>query len=960
SGAPVVYAGNDASVCINNPITALNGSVTNGFTTGEWTTTGDGEFTNAFALNTIYEPGPNDLTNGSVTVTLTSTNNDDCIAVSDEKVITFGNGPVVVAGDDRTICANTVIQLGGSVSGSTNTGMWSTSGSGDFLPSNTAFDAVYHPSAADTTAGSVILTLISTNNGGCNVEEDQLILTFTPAPLVIAGNDIVICLNYPIAILDGSIGAGSTSGAWSTNGSGSFDPSPSAMNATYSASPEDISSGGVILTLTSSVEGTCLAENDQLALSFSGAPVVNAGADASVCINNPEVALVGSVSVGATTGTWTTAGDGTFQYANALNTSYDPGPTDLINGSVLLTLTSSNSNNCISVSDDKLVTFGNGPVVLAGSDQTMCANNVVQLNGSVSGSTNTGAWSTSGSGSFLPSADVLDAIYQPSTADTTSGSVILTLVSTNNGGCNVESDALNVMFTPAPLVSAGADLTQCANNAIASLNGSISAGATLGTWSTTGSGSFVPNAETLDASYVPTAEDLLDGVTITLTSTDHGNCVAVADDLVITYIDEPSVAAGADQFVCLENNVQLNGAVQNGSGTGIWTSSGTGSFSPDATSLNANYVPSTADFTNGNVELTLTSTNNGNCTAVSDLLQVSFTAPPTVSVGDDQSTCDNVAVALGGNVSGSTITGIWNTTGDGAFIPSNTAVNASYQPGPSDAAAGNIILTLQATNACPMQDQLVITVIAGPSAQAGSDQTICTGTTSVPLAGEVGGTATLGEWSSLNDGNFSPSINDLNASYELGAAELSSGEAFLILTTLDNGVCAASSDTLRVSINSIPLISAGADTTVCATAYVALNGSISDEGAVLWTSDGTGSFIPSADVVVAEYHFSAQDIAVGAVNLTLNATEACVPVTEDLQVSIIPSPVVNAGSDQAICAGVDIDLNGTVTSETGTGIWSTNGNGSFAFDNTQLQNGYQPTTDDIANGNLSFTLISTG
>jgi hypothetical protein len=52
-----------------------------------------------------------------------------------------------------------------------------------------------------------------------------------------------------------------------------------------------------------------------------------------------ECYTCGSVGGGATTGTWTTAGTGTFNNANALNAVYTPSATDITAGTVTLTLT---------------------------------------------------------------------------------------------------------------------------------------------------------------------------------------------------------------------------------------------------------------------------------------------------------------------------------------------------------------------------------------------------------------------------------------------------------------------------------------------------------------------------------------------------------------------------------------------------------------------------------------------
>ena len=73
----------------------------------------------------------------------------------------------------------------------------------------------------------------------------------------------------------------------------------------------------------------------------------------------------------------------------------------------------------------------------------------------------------------------------------------LTPTTTGNGTCNAVTDQVQIAFTPAPVVNAGADGAVCANNAAIALNGSVT-GATGGTWSG-GTGTFSPNANTLNA-----------------------------------------------------------------------------------------------------------------------------------------------------------------------------------------------------------------------------------------------------------------------------------------------------------------------------------------------------------------------------------------------------------------------------------------------------------------------------
>jgi hypothetical protein len=114
--APVANAGTDQVLCANNAEVSLNGSVT--VATGGIWSGGAGTFlpgpTN---LNATYVPAPAEITAGTVTLTLTTTGNGDCLPVTDQMVVTFTPAPTVGAGSDLAVCANNAeVSLNGSVS----------------------------------------------------------------------------------------------------------------------------------------------------------------------------------------------------------------------------------------------------------------------------------------------------------------------------------------------------------------------------------------------------------------------------------------------------------------------------------------------------------------------------------------------------------------------------------------------------------------------------------------------------------------------------------------------------------------------------------------------------------------------------------------------------------------------------------------------------------------------------
>lgn len=89
NSAPIVNAGDDADYCWYIPAFPVIGTVS-GNDSLEWTTPGDGYFSNDTLPVTIYYPGPGDHANTHVTLTLTAYPSAPCTeAVSDEVLITF-------------------------------------------------------------------------------------------------------------------------------------------------------------------------------------------------------------------------------------------------------------------------------------------------------------------------------------------------------------------------------------------------------------------------------------------------------------------------------------------------------------------------------------------------------------------------------------------------------------------------------------------------------------------------------------------------------------------------------------------------------------------------------------------------------------------------------------------------------------------------------------------------------
>ena len=827
-----------------------------------------------------------------------------------------------------------------------------------------ALNANYIPSAADTLAGSITLTLTSTGNGTCNTYTDQMTISFTPAPTVDAGIDITTCKDIASIDLSGAI-VTAIGGTWSTSGTGTFNPNNTTLTAAYIPSAADTAAGSITLTLTTTGNGSCNAYSDQMTITLTDIPTVDAGADQIICADAASAFLGGSVN-NATGGIWSTSGTGTFNPNNTtLTAAYIPSEADTVAGSVTLTLTTTGNGLCNAYSDQITITITPAPIANAGPDQTLCADiTAIPLSGEITTATG-GVWSTSGTGTFAPNANTLNASYIPTTADTIAGSVILTLTTAGNGTCNTYADQMTISFTPAPTVDAGIDITTCKDIASIDLSGAIVT-ATGGTWSTSGTGTFNPNNTTLTAAYIPSAADTAAGsITLTLTTTGNGLCNAYSDQMTITLTDIPTVDAGADQIICADAaSAFLGGSVNNATG-GIWSTSGTGTFNPNNTTLTAAYIPSEADTVAGSVTLTLTTTGNGLCNAYSDQITITITPAPIANAGPDQTLCaDITAIPLSGEITTAT-GGVWSTSGTGTFSPNANTLNASYIPTIADTIAGSVILTLTTAGngTCnTYADQMTISFTPAPTVDAGIDITTCKDIASIDLSGAIV-TATGGTWSTSGTGTFNPNNTTLTAAYIPSAADTAAGSITLTLTTTGNGLCNAYSDQMTITLTDIPVAYASSDQIVCADiSGISLNGGIAIAAGGIWTTNGTGIFSPSETALNATYIPSAGDTAIGSATLTLTTTGngLCQSYTDQMMITITPAPISFAGNDTSVCStNPVVPLIGSVVTATG-GIWSTNGSGTFTPNNTDLNAIYQTSLSDQTNGSVEIYLTTTG
>ena len=340
-------------------------------------------------------------------------------------------------------------------------------------------------------------------------------------------------------------------------------------------------------------------------------------------------------------------------------------------------VTVTNAAGCTAVSTTT-VTVNANPVPVASNTGPYCEGATIQLNVTAASS-----YSWSGPGGFT---SLLQNPTRPLATLAMGGVYSVTV--TNAAGCTaVSTTTVTVNVVPvAPTLSSNSPV--CENGTL-NLNAST---IPVSTYSWTGPNGFTSVLQNPSIINVTS----LNSGTYTVTPTSANGCIGASSSIDVLITPLPVVDAGVDQTVCASNpDVVLNGSVTVGATTGIWSSSGTGSFNPDNTTLNATYIPSPADISAGSINLTLTAT--GGCSPVNDMLVVTITPLPVVNAGVDITICSTTTTGnLSGTVTGGGSDGLgqWTTTGSGTFSPDNLTLNADYSPSGADITAMNIILIL--------------------------------------------------------------------------------------------------------------------------------------------------------------------------------------------------------------------------------------------------------------------------
>jgi gliding motility-associated-like protein len=518
-------------------------------------------------------------------------------------------------------------------------------------------------------------------------------------------------------------------------------------------------------------------------------------------------------------------------------------PQFILNSVGTYTLRLRMTNACGIFEDTEVVTVNTVPVVVVNPITTICSGNSVTPSALVD---NCNLPITSYAWSFPSGTPTSASTLSPGAVSyATPGNYTATLTATNACGPSSASAPITVLTPPVVnIVSNTTDNHVCINSNI-TLSAS---GAASYSWSPGGqSGSSITVSPTTTTTYTVT-----------------GNSGTCTDQETITIILDPLpvVSASGTFSMCIGETEQLGLNVTGGLApytSYLWNNGATLS----STTI-ANPISNATVTTNYNVQVT----DSNGCVGTANV-PVTVNPLPVVNAGPDTQLCNQpVATNLTGFSPTTGGTGVWSGTGvtsAGVFTPT---------------AVGCVNLTYTFTNSttgCTNSDVVQICVIDPVQANGGPDFNVCNSTTPYPLP--AGGTWT---GPGVTSNSFLPST--------VGT--------FTLTYTVGSGSC-LTSDQVVVTVLSPPTVNAGADITICASSTINLNATASSTNGAI----STISWSSACGGITNGNTLTPTITPVGA-NCTYNITvvdAASCSAQDQLNVTINPLPVVNAGPDFTLC-----------------------------------------------------------
>ncbi len=505
--------------------------------------------------------------------------------------VTVG-GSIVATVNSPTICAGQIATLTATGGG---TYLWNTGSTANPL----------NVTPAVTTSYTVTAT-----NGGCTGSAIATV-TVNPLPVLVITNPPAVCSPGTVDITAAAVTAGST-------GAGVLSYWSDAAATITLASPSSIGTSGTYY-IESTTAGGC-TDIAPVIVTINPLPISNAGPDISFCSGS-----TGNIGVATTAGqtyAWLAVTGLSSAAVSNPSVTLSIGGTTPVTSTYTVTTTVA-ATGCTST-DQVDVTVNPLPILVITNPAAVCSPSTVDITAAAvtAGSTIAGSIIT-----YWNDAGATSSLATPSAVGT-SGTYY---IQANAGGGCTDIQPVTVTINPPPVSNAGPDVTICTGG-VANIGAVATAGDTYAWFPATGLSSATisnPTVTLINAGGPST----INNYTVTTTNSTTG---CTSTDVVVVTVDAVATAnAGSPQSVCAGNSITLAGAIGGSASGGTW-SGGTGTYSPNNTTLNAVYTPSAAEYAAGTFTLTLTTNDpTGPCTFASSNVTFTIFQNPVVNFSVD-------------------------------------------------------------------------------------------------------------------------------------------------------------------------------------------------------------------------------------------------------------------------------------------------------------------------------------
>ncbi len=283
---PFISLGPDALICVNSVI-PLNPTAQN-YLTVNWTTSGDGTFSNANIINPLYAPGSGDNANGFVNLTCSVSSTTPCPGTASDQVkYSFIKAPTASGPANLSVCETTNTIIINTSASNYSSVRWTTVGDGTFIDT-TVVIGNYLPGPNDKLNGGTIVTLTALPINPCTLSATkQVNIIIKRLPIIDAGDTDKVCKNYQLQL---NATASNYNGiSWTTSGDGTFTNSY-ILNPKYTPGNFDKAVGSFILTLTGSPILPCyISSSDILNVEIVNQPTaqINTASNQLLCTTEP-------------------------------------------------------------------------------------------------------------------------------------------------------------------------------------------------------------------------------------------------------------------------------------------------------------------------------------------------------------------------------------------------------------------------------------------------------------------------------------------------------------------------------------------------------------------------------------------------------------------------------------------------------------------------------------------------